>query len=145
MSAMPSKDKPISRRGFLGWMVKISLTGSALLGLGALGRFISYNSETSPPSEIDLGPAVDYPNSSRRTVSSGQAIVIHNEQGYSALSLVCPHLGCTVNQTSDGFACPCHGSRFMTDGSLRNGPASHPLAKLRVEVNAEGHLILYTR
>jgi Rieske Fe-S protein len=143
MTAMPPKDKPVSRLNFLGLLIKGSLAGSALLGLGALGRFISYQSEGSPPSQIDLGPATDYPVGSRAPVASAQAIIIHSEQGFSALSLVCPHLGCTVNVTSDGFACPCHGSHFLLDGSLRNGPASHPLSTLRVEVNAEGRLILH--
>jgi len=143
MSAMPPKDEFISRRNFLGLLVKGSLAGSALLGLGTLVRFISYQSQASPPSQVDLGPATDYPLGSRTPVASAQAIIIHSEQGFSALSLVCPHLGCAVNVTSDGFACPCHGSRFLPDGSLRNGPASHPLSPLRLEVNGEGRLILH--
>jgi nitrite reductase/ring-hydroxylating ferredoxin subunit len=133
MSAMPQKDKSLSRRSFLSWLVKGSLAGSALLGLGALGRFISFQNEENPPSQYDLGPATNYPIASRIPALVAQAIVIHNEQGFSALSLVCPHLGCRVN-----------GSRFQPDGSLRNGPASRPMAFLRVEVNADGHLILYT-
>jgi cytochrome b6-f complex iron-sulfur subunit len=142
MNAMPPKDETVSRHNFLELLIKSSLAGSAVLGLGTLVRFISFQSEESPSSQYDLGLATDYPIGSRTPVSSAQAIVIHSEQGFSALSLVCPHLGCTVNVTSDGFACPCHGSRFLLDGSLRNGPASRPMAALRVEVNADGHLIL---
>ena len=144
MNAMPPKDKHLSRRGFLGWLAKSSLVGSALLGLGALGRFISFQGAAIPPSTYDLGPATDYPEGSHTPVPTAQAMIIHTEQGYSALSLVCPHLGCTVKVTSEGFSCPCHGSRFTPDGSLRNGPASHPLTSLRVGVNADGHLIVYT-
>ncbi len=144
MNAMPAKDRPVSRRSFLGWLVRGSLAGSALLGLGALGRFISFQSEQSSPSQYDLGSASDYPTGTRTVVSVPPAIIIHNEQGFSALSLVCPHLGCQVNVNSDGFACPCHGSRFQLDGSLRNGPTSRPLTALRVEVNSVGHLIVYT-
>ncbi len=143
MNAMPLKDKTLSRHRFLSWLVKGSLAGSALLGLGALGRFISFQSEQSPPSQYDLGPASDFPAGSRKPISAAHAIVIHNEQGISAFSLVCPHLGCQVNVNISGFACPCHGSRFQADGSLRNGPASRPLTALRVEVNLEDHLILY--
>lgn len=144
MNAMPPKGNPLSRRNFLSWLVKGSLAGSALIGLGILGRFISFQSEGNPPTQYDLGLASDYPLGSRIKVSSARAIIIHDGQGYRALSLVCPHLGCVVNVISDGFSCPCHGSSFMHDGSLRNGPASHPLVALRVEENAEGHLILYT-
>ena len=144
MNAMPPKDDPITRRSFLSLALKGSLAGSALIGLGMLVRYISFQSEQSPPSQYDLGLASDFPLGARTTVASAQAIIIHDSQGYRAISLVCPHLGCVVNVTSDGFACPCHGSRFSPDGSLRNGPASRPLTILRVEENPEGHLILFT-
>ncbi len=145
MIAMPPKDNPVSRRSFLSWLAKGSLAGSALLGLGMLGRFISFQSGQSAPSQFDLGPATVYPMGSRTPFMAAQAIIIHNSKGYRAISLVCPHLGCIVNVTSDGFACPCHGSRFLPDGSLRNGPASRPLPALQVELDAQGHLILYTQ
>ena len=124
--------------------VKASLAGSALFGLGALGRYISFQVEGGHPSIVDLGPPSDYPAGSSTPAPDIPALIIHNDQGFKALSLVCPHLGCTVNVTDEGFACPCHGSRFLPDGSLRNGPASHPLSTLRVEVNTKGRLILYT-
>ena len=47
-----------------------------------------------------------------------------------AVSRTCTHEGCTVllpaasGQTLD---CPCHGSRFTTDGAVVNGPAARPL------------------
>ena len=144
MNAMPSKDKAITRRSFLGWLMRGSLAGSILVGLGVLLRYMSYPSEASPPSQYDLGSAAEYPVGTRKVVTSTQAVIIHDDQGFHALSLACPHLGCMVTETSDGFTCPCHGSRFLHDGSLRNGPASLPLKSLRAAVSAEGHLILYT-
>ncbi len=144
MPATPSNDNPVSRKAFLSWLIKGSLAGSALLGLGALGRFISFESEPGKPSQYDLGPATDFAAGTRTTVASIPALIIHTDAGFIALSLVCPHLGCTVNVNTDGFACPCHGSRFTADGNLRNGPASKPLTSLRVEVNPSGHLIIYS-
>lgn len=144
MNATPSNDKPISRRSFLGWLIRGSLAGSALLGVGALARFMSYESQSSPATQVDLGPASDYPLGTRTVVASADLLVIHDEQGFSALSLVCPHLGCRVNVTGEGFACPCHGSRYLADGSLRNGPASRSLAGLRLEISPGKHLVVYT-
>ena len=38
----------------------------------------------------------------------------------------CPHLGCALkyNKQEHSWDCPCHGSRFETDGKLIDGPAT---------------------
>lgn len=45
-------------------------------------------------------------------------------------SAVCTHMGCIVqfNSTEKTWDCPCHGSRFGTDGHPINTPAVSPLA-----------------
>jgi cytochrome b6-f complex iron-sulfur subunit len=134
----------MTRRDFLKLTQNALLAVCGLVGLGGVLRYLSYPAQPPAKTEFDLGLASDYAPGSRTVLVDVPAVLIHIQAGFSALSLVCPHLGCTVNMTSDGFTCPCHGSRFLPDGSLRNGPASHPLTVLRVEVNSEGHLILYT-
>lgn len=49
------------------------------------------------------------------------------------VSALCPHQGCTVgfNDAEKTWECPCHGSRFGTDGALLQGPAAEPLAPAR--------------
>jgi Rieske Fe-S protein len=44
----------------------------------------------------------------------------------------CSHLGCSValNQPDLEFKCPCHGSLFNLDGSVKHGPAAYPLSHL---------------
>jgi len=44
----------------------------------------------------------------------------------------CPHLGCAVNGAQTLFICPCHGSLFGLDGSVKLGPAQRPLTPLQV-------------
>ena len=58
--------------------------------------------------------------------------VMEQPGGYYALSLVCTHLGCAVNVTETGLLCPCHGSRFDRQGKVLTGPATKPLARLRI-------------
>lgn len=50
-------------------------------------------------------------------------------------SAICPHMGCTVqwNQLESSWDCPCHASRFETDGSVIEGPSLHALGEIRGE------------
>ena len=47
-------------------------------------------------------------------------------------SAVCTHVGCIVhwNGFEKCWDCPCHGSQFLPDGSVLNGPAVRPLAAI---------------
>jgi len=63
-----------------------------------------------------------------------ERIALVREEGrIHALSLVCTHLGCTVNVLPQGITCPCHGSEFTSTGTVVKGPATEPLPHLRVE------------
>jgi Rieske Fe-S protein len=58
------------------------------------------------------------------------AVTRSSQNTVVAVSRTCTHEGCMVllpavpGQTLD---CPCHGSRFTTDGAVVNGPAARPL------------------
>jgi len=61
----------------------------------------------------------------------GETAVYAGEDGrLLAVSATCTHQGCTVefNPVEATWDCPCHGSRFATDGSVIQGPASENLA-----------------
>ena len=86
----------LSRRDFL----KLARNGFLYLS-GALAfvgflRFLDYDPNPAPKTEFDLGSAEQYPLGSRTVLDEIPAILIHTESGFSALSLVCTHLGCTL-------------------------------------------------
>jgi cytochrome b6-f complex iron-sulfur subunit len=136
--------KNISRRDFLKIGTNSLLALSGILGIGGLIRFLSYKADPSPPSEFDIGPAVHYPWNTRTVVAYIPAVVIHDEEGIRAISLTCSHLGCTIEERSSGFECPCHGSRYDLDGVVRKGPAATDLKKLRVTQTDDGNLHVFT-
>ncbi|MDQ8703790.1 FAD-dependent oxidoreductase [Streptomyces sp. LHD-70] len=63
----------------------------------------------------------------------GKPCAVHRDDTgkVTALSARCPHLGCLVhyNDAERTWECPCHGSRFATDGSVLQGPATRPLKR----------------
>lgn len=69
----------------------------------------------------------------------GKRLAVHrNEDGeLQVLSAVCTHMGCNVhwNQAEQTWDCPCHGSRFDTDGTVIEGPAFEPLQKNPVSIS----------
>jgi len=136
-------NRTLSRRDFLKLASAAILTTSGLLGLEGLFRFLNTQTEPLPPTEFDLGPASNYPPGSRTVLPDIPALLLHAQNGFSAISLVCTHLGCTVESKSEGFACPCHGSRFDPQGNVTRDPANKPLRSLRVEVTSDNELRLY--
>jgi len=135
--------KKLSRRDFLKLATNSLLGLSGVLGVGGLIRFLSYEMDPAPPSQYDLGSAGDYPPGSRILLMHIPAVLIHNNDGYLAFSLVCTHLGCTVEQKEGEFECPCHGSKYDDKGYVTRGPANTPLKKLRVEITETGNIILH--
>jgi glycine/D-amino acid oxidase-like deaminating enzyme/nitrite reductase/ring-hydroxylating ferredoxin subunit len=63
----------------------------------------------------------------------GQSVAVYRDQSGATtkLSAVCTHMGCLVawNEGERTWDCPCHGSRFETDGTVISGPAEGPLQK----------------
>jgi cytochrome b6-f complex iron-sulfur subunit len=135
-------DRKLNRRDFLKFAVKGLAVLSAVLGLGELFEFIAHQNETVQPVEFNLGPAANYPSGSRTIIPDANTVLIHDTDGFHAISLTCTHLGCTVKPVNGGFACPCHNSRFDLEGNVVHGPAARPLPKWKVKENPDGSLIL---
>lgn len=108
------------------------------ISLRATSSWISENANVAlqyadliTPGEVS---SVDHvPAGQGRVMRDGakKVAVYRDESGaLSARSAVCTHLGCIVdwNSAERTWDCPCHGSRFATDGSVINGPATRALA-----------------
>jgi cytochrome b6-f complex iron-sulfur subunit len=132
-----------SRSDFLRLGTNFLLGLGGVIGLGGLTRFLSYEMDPAPPSQYDLGSANDYLFGNSVVFLHIPAVLIRNNKGFIAFSLVCTHLGCTVEQKDGGYECPCHASKYDDEGYVTRGPSITPLKRLRVEVNEIGNVILY--
>ncbi|MDJ0923515.1 MAG: Rieske 2Fe-2S domain-containing protein [Acidimicrobiia bacterium] len=68
------------------------------------------------------------------------------EQGLMALWQKCVHLGCRVPEclSSQGFECPCHGSKYNFHGEYDSGPAPRNMDRFALEIDSQGNLIIDT-
>ncbi len=69
-------------------------------------------------------------------VAGQRAAAYRDDKGTVVMrSAICTHMGCEVrwNSAEATWDCPCHGSRFHTDGSVLAGPAESPLSELETE------------
>ena len=66
--------------------------------------------------------------------------------GLVAIYQRCVHLGCRVPwcNSSQGFECPCHGSKYNMVGEYYAGPAPRNLDRFVVSVNSAGKFIIDT-
>ena len=67
--------------------------------------------------------------------TSGMFLVARTApDAFAAFTAACTHEACTItgfnNQT---FVCPCHGSRFNTNGGVVNGPATRALPQFAAQ------------
>lgn len=77
-----------------------------------------------------------------QTAFDGLDVVV---EGLTGLWQKCVHLGCRVPwcDSSQGFECPCHGSKYNAAGEYEDGPAPRNLDRFALEVIA-GRLIINT-
>ena len=80
----------------------------------------------------------DLPAGEGGVLSSGlRKIAVYRDYDdtLKVFSAVCRHLGCIVDWNTDekSFDCPCHGSRFSTDGAVINGSAQTYLNPIQIK------------
>jgi menaquinol-cytochrome c reductase iron-sulfur subunit len=66
----------------------------------------------------------------------GSLWLVRKGEQVTALSAVCPHLGCSIDLHADkqSYACPCHVSKFSLAGEALSGPSPRAMDPLEVRV-----------
>lgn len=140
---LPSPTRSTRRESF----VKLGLGCMAVSGAGAAVfgyEFLSPNVLYEPSPITNAGKPDQYPPGSVTADPKAGIYIVHEPQGFYALSAICTHLGClTVWAPEQGLiACPCHGSKFTPEGVKIEGPAPRPLPWLKVWVSDDGELMV---
>lgn len=141
---------PVERRSFLALVIGMISTGIAgLLGV-TVGRYVIEPSLAGSAGEqwVDAGMLAEIPEGAavRRKVAVSREIgwgkqvveeavwIRRNNDKVEVFSSVCPHLGCTINHTSEGFACPCHQSRWNEQGQKTGGPTPRDMDRFESRI-----------
>jgi nitrite reductase/ring-hydroxylating ferredoxin subunit len=133
--------EPIPRRDLLGRLSLWSMTSALFFALAGIMRL--------PRAAVLPSPSKRFQTSIPDTLAPGEPFVppgrsvalFRDAAGVYAISIVCTHLGCIVRPTGSGFECPCHGSRFASDGSVLRGPAPRALSWLSVSVDGAAVIV----
>jgi Rieske Fe-S protein len=157
----PQRDTRATRRGVLAGVGLVGLAGaiSACTSSGSSGSpsgtsggangGTSAGAPSAPAASTPaaagnganaLAATSEIPVGSGRIFTAEKVVVTQPVSGdFKAFSAVCTHMGCIVNQISNGtIDCPCHGSQFsIKDGSVVGGPAPSPLAAQAIKVSGE--------
>ena len=150
-AGLPEAPDALSRRGMLG---RLCAALGGLLGMSVLAGCpggSTYRQRKSPPGgEAAGGKNVSRLEWDQKSLPDGISaqffvdgkpayllyISVHGTANYTAVKRRCPHSGCTVNYSyqTRRLECPCHGSRFLADGTLEKGPARRNLTTYPVKM-----------
>jgi Rieske Fe-S protein len=131
----------IDRRSFF-WVGWVSIAAAGAGFLASTLRFLVPNVLYEAPSRFSIGLPTDYPPGTATFLEDRRLFVFNSPEGFYAISSTCTHLGCTVKRASQGFECPCHGSRFDDDGRVVRGPAPSPLSWYALTLSPRGDLVI---
>ncbi len=159
----------VTRRQFLlimGWLGALAATvfGTAkilqFMFPGATGEEPLAFKVNVDPASITVGNPLQ--------ITAKRVSIVRDDAGFYAVYLICTHLGCTPNYTTsvtqgtgvpdevakshgerkasesqpNGWACPCHGSRYFIDSTNFYGPAPRPMDWVDVQFAPDGTLVV---
>jgi len=134
----------VTRRDFLNEMTLGALGVAGLGSVAVTYQFFSPNVLFEPPTTFRAGSPDLYPVHSVTFLQDQQVYIVRMPEGFYAVSAVCTHLGCVTQWKPDAemIACPCHGSKFKSDGTKIEGPAPRPLPHFGISLTADGELLV---
>ncbi len=155
-SAPQPQTPQLTRREFLYYIWGASIALATAETVGAIVWFLIprfkagqfggvFTIKISDLPKADSGPK-EYPDGRFWLVNVGDATINDRRQpkgyperehtGVIALYKVCVHLGCLYKwvPTNNRFECPCHGSKYLSNGVRIDGPARRNLDVLVVQI-----------
>ncbi|MBR8836502.1 MAG: ubiquinol-cytochrome c reductase iron-sulfur subunit [Stigonema ocellatum SAG 48.90 = DSM 106950] len=140
----------MDRREFIGWISVSALANSlpVVLASCSVRKDKPQNKQENPKIDknsrkngfLVLGTVQDLNDKGILRDNQNAAkpvLIVRNPDNInlSAVNPTCTHQGCTVEWKTDTkiFACPCHGSKFSSDGKVLGGPAKKPLESFQAK------------
>ncbi len=139
---MSNSNKKITRRDFLGLSALWTCLAAWFFTFLGLLKFPKPALLPDVSNVFKIGRPDDIPIDSEKIYDDKKVLIVRDNEGVSAVSLICTHLGCIVSKSKDGFSCPCHGSKFDTNGDVIAGPAPRGLSWLEVSQLPSGKLVV---
>ncbi|MDP9341240.1 MAG: universal stress protein [Actinomycetota bacterium] len=115
------------------------MAGALRFVMGAVPNKVSHNAPCDVLIVNTVGRSLDdlEPGEGAIVVVDGKKVAAFRAEDGSLVTLSpkCKHMGCTVgwNHRARTWDCPCHGSRYESDGQVRNGPTRHPLDPVEIQ------------
>jgi cytochrome b6-f complex iron-sulfur subunit len=141
-SPRPQADAGLNRREFFN---EVAFAALGVAGLGAAVvtyRYLSPNVLFEPSTTFRAGNPDLFPVNSVTYLQDQQVYIVRTMEGFYAVSAVCTHLGCITQwkPEAEQIACPCHGSKFKSDGTKIEGPAPRSLPHFSITLTVDGEL-----
>jgi cytochrome b6-f complex iron-sulfur subunit len=136
--------KERSRRVFLN---EVAAGALGIAGLGSMVftvKYLSPNVLFEPPTSFRVGTPDDYPVNSVTYFADQKVYLVRTVNGFFAETAVCTHLGCITQWHPEAnlIECPCHGSRYLRNGTVVHGPAPRALPHFSLRLMPDGTLMV---
>jgi len=128
----------------------------ATLGIYAVSslRFLFPRVLFEPPATFKIGTLDDYPagpadefgvvSVSEKFMEEQRVWIVRETDKLYAIFGKCTHLGCTPKWFAEDrqYKCPCHGSKYYSNGVNFAGPAPRPMDRYGIRRTEDGRILV---